>query len=235
MKKRIWELDALRGLLILGMIAIHLTYDLVELYRVVTLKNPFWFELGTAWGGMPFVVVSGICVTFGSRPVRRGAMVLGCGMLCTLVTAGMYLMNFTGKGIVIYFGILHCLGVCMLLWPLLKKLPAPAQAVLGGVMIAIGLYIRANVRVNFPWLIPAGFFPKGFTTSDYFPLLPNLGYFLVGASLGRWLYPTRQTLLPRVNENNPILRFLCFCGRHSLLIYLIHQPVLALVLGAMML
>lgn len=227
MKKRIWELDALRGLLILGMIAIHLTYDLVDLYRVVTLQNPFWYNLGTAWGGMPFVVVSGICVTFGSRPVRRGALVFGCGMLCTLATGGMYLLHFAGKGIVIYFGILQCLGVCMMLWPLLKRIPAPAQGVLGIAIIAVGLYVRANVRVDFPWLIPVGLFPQSFVTSDYFPLLPNLGYFLVGAALGRWLYPTRQSLLPWVNENNPLLRFLRFCGRHSLLIYLIHQPVLA--------
>lgn len=227
MKRRIWELDALRGLLILCMIAIHLTYDLVDLYRVVTLKNPFWYHLGTAWGGVPFVVISGICVTFGSRPVRRGATVFACGMLCTLVTAGMYLLNFAGKGILIYFGILHCLGVCMMLWPLLKKVPAPLQAMLGIGIIALGLYTRDHVRVDFPWLVPLGIPNWGFSSSDYFPLLPNLGYFLVGAAMGKWLYPSRQTLFPRVNDQNPILRFFSFCGRHSLLIYLIHQPVLA--------
>lgn len=227
MKKRIWELDALRGLLILGMIAIHLTYDLVDLYRVVTLQNPFWYNLGTAWGGMPFVVISGICVSFSSRPVRRGAMVFGCGMLCTLVTAMMYLLNFSGKGIVIYFGILHCLGVCMMLWPLLRRLRTPWLVLLGIAIIVFGLYARANLRIGSFLLVPLGIPNRGFSSSDYFPLLPNLGYFLLGATLGRWLYPTRRSLLPQVNENNLILRFLGFCGRHSLLIYLIHQPVLA--------
>lgn len=227
MRRRIWELDALRGLLILCMVAIHLTYDLVDLYRVVTLENPFWYRLGTAWGGVPFVVISGICASFGSRPVRRGATVFACGMLCTLVTALMYLLRFTGKGIVIYFGILHCLGVCMMLWPLLKKVPAPVQAVLGIGIIALGLYTRDHLRVDFPWLVPLGIPNWGFSSSDYFPLLPNLGYFLVGAALGKRLYPARQTLFPRVNDRNPILRFFTFCGRHSLLIYLIHQPVLA--------
>ena len=227
MKKRIWELDALRGIAILVVILIHLTYDLVVLFDVWDLKDPRLFDFAQDWGGVVFFVISGICVTMGSRPVKRGITVILCGMVITLVTTGMYLLNFTGKGIIIYFGVLHSLGCCMLLWPLFRKLPTWLLAVLGVAIAAVGLYVLSHVRVSFPWLIPLGLLTPGFSSSDYFPLFPNLGYFLVGTVLGRTLYRKKVSLLPKVNAQTPILRFLCFCGRQSLLIYLLHQPVLA--------
>ena len=234
MKKRIWELDALRGLAILIVIAIHLTYDLVVLYGVWELKDPRLFNFSRDWGGVIFLIISGICVTIGSHPVKRGITVFLCGMLITLVTAMMYVLNFTGSYIIIYFGVLHCLGTCMLLWPLLRKLPTWLLAVLGIAIVAAGLFVVADVRVNFPWLIPLGITTRSFTSSDYFPLLPNLGYFLLGAFLGRTLYRNKASLLPNVNTGNPILRFLCFCGKQSLLIYLVHQPVLAALIALLL-
>ena len=77
------------------------------------------------------------------------------------------------------------------------------------------------------WLMPLGYTAPGFQTSDYFPLLPNLGYFLVGAVLGRTVYRKKQTLLPTINPKNPLILALSFCGRHSLWIYLLHQPILS--------
>ena len=231
MKKRIWELDAIRGLFLLLMIAFHLWYDLLFLYELVELTAPGLYNFVNNWGGVPFIVISGICATLGSRPVKRGLQVLGGGLIITAVTVGLYLLRFTGKDIIIYFGILHCLGTCMLLWALLRKLPTPVLAVLGVVMIAVGLYLRHHVRVDFPWLIPFGLISRNFASSDYFPLLPNLGYFLVGTVLGRLVYAKRQTLYPRVNPKNPIIAFFSFFGKHSLLIYLLHQPVLAGLVG----
>lgn len=229
MKQRIWELDALRGACILAMVVIHGAYDAVELYGLVRWEYPALFSFIKDWGGVLFLLISGICATLGSRGVKRGLVVFGCGMVCTAVTYGMAALGFAGKGIVIYFGVLHCLGVCMLLWPLFRKLPTTLLAITGGVLVALGLYIRACVRVDFPWLIILGFTYPGFATSDYFPLLPFLGFFLLGAVLGKTLYKNKRTLLPKVNDSAPVFRFLRLCGKHSLWIYLLHQPVLSLV------
>ena len=139
--------------------------------------------------------------------------------------------EFSDKSIIIYFGVLQCLGVCMLLWPVFRKLPVPVLLVLGVALSAVGLYLRFHVRVEFPWLIPLGFVTRSFASSDYFPLLPNFGYFLVGAFLGRTFYPRRVTCFPKVNPENPVVRFLGFFGKHSLLIYMAHQPVLAAAVG----
>lgn len=228
MKKRIWELDALRGIFMIAIMLFHLWYDLVYLFSLVGLSTPFakaLFGLFNDWGGTPFLLISGLCATIGSRPVKRGLQVIGGGMIITAVTVGMYLLNFTGKSIIIYFGVLHCIGVCMLLWSLFKKLPTPALLVLGIVMAAVGLYLKEHVRVDFPWLIPLGLVSRNFASSDYFPLLPNLGYFLIGAAAGRTFYKEKKTLLPNVNADNIVIRCLGFIGRNSLIFYLLHQPV----------
>ena len=226
MKKRIWELDALRGLCILGMVIVHFVYDLVELYALVPMAYPKWFAFVKDWGGVLFLLLSGTCATLGSGHTRRGLLVFACGMVCTAVTLGMYLLGFSGKEIIIYFGVLHCLGVCMLLWGGFRKLPTWALGVLGAALTAAGLWLRTRY-VSFPWLIVLGFAPDWFASSDYFPLLPNLGFFLLGAVLGRTVYRQKTTRLPKVNAERPALRFLTLCGRHSLGIYLLHQPILA--------
>ncbi len=224
MKKRIWELDAFRGLCILGMVAVHFIYDLTDLYRVVQWQWPEWFAFVKKWGGVLFLVLSGICVTLGRRSVRRGLIVMAGGLIVSAVTVGMYLFGMAGKSIIIYFGVLHCLGLCMLLWPVFKKCPWWALLIIGAAFTGLGFWLKTLPDPGHSWFLAFGVGGMG---SDYFPLFPNLGYFLLGAALGRLVYKKGGSLLPRVNEQFFIIRFLCFCGRQSLLIYLLHQPVLS--------
>lgn len=226
MKNRIWELDAFRGLCVLGMVIVHFIFDLVELYGIVEWEYPALFSFIQNWGGVLFLLISGICATLGSRSVRRGILVFACGMLVTAVTFGMYWLGLAHPIIIIYFGVLHCLGVCMILWTFLKKLPTLWLGILGAGMVMLGLWLR-TVYFDFPWLIVFGFITPEFMSSDFFPLLPNLGFFLIGAVLGRTLYARKETLLPKINTHSAPIRFLSACGKQSLLIYLLHQPVLA--------
>lgn len=228
MSKRIWELDALRGLALLGMMGIHFVYDLVDLFGVWNWQQPAWYLCFKNNYGAVFFLISGISVTLGSHPVRRGAQVFLCGFLCTGVTLGMYLLGFAGKGIIIYMGVLQCLGLCMMLWPFFRRCPDWALGALGLTMMIAGWYLRTQA---FPfWLLtPLGFAPYGFTSSDYFPLLPNFGYFLLGAVVGKRAYAGRKSLFPR---ETPPLGLFRWMGRHSLMIYLLHQPVLAAIVAA---
>lgn len=214
MTKRFWELDALRGICLLGMVGIHLLYDL-------NISLPLPLQLLQDWGGCAFLLLSGICVTLGHHPIRRGLVVLGCGMICTLVTWGMYALELTAAGAVIWFGVLHCLGVCMLLWPGFHRTSSRTLGVLGCIFILLGFCLK-NLLLPAPLLVPLGIRFPGFASADYFPMFPNLGFFLLGAVLGRKLYRNGVSLFPKLRPN----RFLCFCGRHSLVIYLLHQPIL---------
>lgn len=223
---RIWEIDALRGLCIPVMVLIHLIYDVVNLYGFVDWPYPAWYSLFKNNYGAVFLLISGVSVTLGRRSLRRGLTVFLWGMAVSVVTVGMYLTGMAGRGIIIYFGVLHCLGCCMILWWLLKRLHTWALGILATGLIGLGLWLRGQV-FSFPWLMVLGFLYPGFSSSDYFPLILNLGFFLAGAVVGRMVYGCKRTRLPGVNEKMPVLRFLTACGRQSLVIYLAHQPLLS--------
>ena len=226
MNKRIWELDAFRGICILGVMAVHLIYDLVDLYGILQWQYPTWFYFLKQWGGTLFFLLSGVCVTLGRNSIRRGLIVFGCGLVISAVTYAMVLGGFD-ESTLIYFGALHCLGVCMILWWLFKRLPTWLLPLLAIPMVIYGIRLESLTLVDHRYWIFLGFTPANFFTADFFPLLPFLGWFLLGSAAGRTLYRNQQTLLPSVDPQNPLIRGLCFLGRHSLWIYLLHQPIFA--------
>ena len=219
-ENRIRELDAARGFCILAMVAVHLIYDLTELYPVLNWQYPPLFLLLKDGGSIVFFLISGISATLGRRYLRRGLVVLGCGLLVSAVTIIAGFMP-------IRFGVLHCLGLCMLLWALFKSASQRVLWCFCAVFTALG-WCFSRITIAATWLYPLGLTSRGFQSADYFPLLPYLGYFLAGAALGKQFYPSRKSLFPKL----PRLSFLCRCGRHSLFIYLIHQPVLIFLIEA---
>lgn len=219
-KKRIWELDAARGVCIIGVIVIHLVFDIRELFGI-SFETPLWFDLLQKYGGILFIILSGICITLGKHHIIRGLIVAVSAGIISLVTLIMFDRN---DGLYILFGILHLLAFCMLTYGLYRRLPWPVVLVLGIASIALGIYFKTLV-VEQKFLFPLGLMYRGFSAGDYFPIFPNLGYFMVGVVIGRTVYKEKKTLFPKANENNFIIRFFSFCGRHSLLIYLLHQPV----------
>lgn len=229
MTKRIWELDALRGICVIAMVLIHFVYDAVRFFGLFSWDFSPAFQMLMNWGGVIFLVISGICATLGSHCVRRGVIVFGCGMVISAVTVGLYLLNFAPHIIIIYFGVLHCLGVCMMAWHFLKKLPTRALTLLSCVTIALGLWFR-SFRVGYDGLFWLGLISDNFESADFFPLLPHLGFFLAGTVIGRTLYRRKQTLFPGADLRSPLIRFCTACGKHSLLIYMLHQPLIALVI-----
>ena len=80
-KSRIWELDALRGVCILCVIVVHFLFDL-SFFGGLDLTLPAWYVFIQEYGGAIFVVLSGVCVTLGSKSVRRGLIVFAWG--CSL-------------------------------------------------------------------------------------------------------------------------------------------------------
>ena len=180
-KSRIWELDALRGVCILCVIVVHFLFDL-SFFGGINLTLPAWYVFLQEYGGAIFVLLSGCCATLGTRSVRRGCIVFVAGMLITGVTYGMYRLGMSGADVVVKFGVLHLLGVCMILYPLFKKLPPAALASLGIIIAVTGFAIR-GVVVPQRWLFPLGLTYEGFT-------------FFIGAAVGKTAYREKKTLLP---------------------------------------
>lgn len=220
-KERIWELDALRGLCILFMVGIHLILDL----KGFDYYGSWLFNFLRTWGSVLFLLISGICVTLGSHSVRRGIIVFAAGLLCTVVTVGMFLLHFADGSVIILFGVLHCLGLCMILWPAFRKLPVWALGLCAAMLLGLGYWFQ-TFYVSVPGLFPLGLTTETFRSADYFPMLPHLGWFLSGAILGKIVYREKETRFPRVNAQTAPIRALSWCGRQSLFIYLLHQPIL---------
>lgn len=233
MHKRIWELDAFRGLCIICMFAVHLLFDLVY-FVGLNITFPDWYTAVQQYGGTLFVLLSGCCATLGSRSFRRGLIVLGAGLLVSLVTALMYRLGMADRTVVVWFGVLHLLGVCMMLYPLEKKLPTPALLAQAVVIIAVGM-LFVHTRVQTDVLFPFGLYSPDFFSGDYFPIFPQLGWFLLGVCFGRTVYRDKTTRLPGRFQTTAPAKILCLIGRNSLPVYLLHQPVIYGVIELIML
>ncbi len=65
---------------------------------------------------------------------------------------------------------------------------------------------------------------------DWWPILPYTGVFFLGAALGKILYgKKKQSKFPHM-RNLYIFRPLCFVGRHTIWVYILHQPIIVVVL-----
>ena len=224
--ERIWEIDFLRGLAIILMVGYHLLFDLGEFAGLkrflgfsTDLSSLAWTAAQFFFAGL-FIVLSGISSTLSRNNVRRGLKLLAVSLAVTAVT---YVFEPTSA---IYFGILQCLTVSILIYGAAFQEAGPVACAAWGVAV---LGVRAalpiltkGVPIRFDWLLPFGIHSPAFSSFDYFPLVPWLGIFLVGTALGKSIYASRRSLIPRP----PRETFINAAGRTSLLIYIVHQPVI---------
>ncbi|MBS3748216.1 MAG: DUF1624 domain-containing protein [Candidatus Thermoplasmatota archaeon] len=231
--KRLWEIDFLRGIAIILMISFHFIYDLNH-YTIIYYK--LWtgpFAIAASITASIFVILVGISLTISynkrkkkifrfqiyKRFVKRGLKLVGLGLIITLVSWIIIPERF------VIFGILHCIGVCIILSiPFLRFIKL--NLILGNMIIISGLLLRL-MTFDFQYLIPFGFLPPNYFTIDYFPLLPWFGVVLLGIAFGHFLYPDgKRRFHFRDRSSLGLSEKICFIGRHSLLIYFAHQPVL---------
>ncbi|EKQ53913.1 MAG: putative membrane protein [Methanobacterium sp. Maddingley MBC34] len=246
LNKRFWEIDVLRGLAILMMVTYHLIFDL-SYFGVFPFNISsgiwWWFARLTAF---IFLFLVGISLTLSytraelteqkhekkslqekkslfPKYLKRGAKIFFLGLLITLTTWIFIPEDF------IVFGVLHFIGIAIILeYPFLNK--KYLNLVLGIIFIIAG-FILAQFTVNYPWFLWLGLKPAAFITVDYFPLLPWLGVVSLGLFAGKTLYPDYERRFHLINlSQNLFTRMFSFLGQHSLLIYLLHQPLLIMIL-----
>lgn len=219
MKKRFDILDAWRTLAILLMLVYHFLYDLL-IFGVITPRQMFspGLNLMQKFICGSFILLAGASARFSRSNLRHGIIVLLAGIAVEIGAAV--------GGQTIRFGILQFMGVSMVLWHFagryLQKLPRWLLAAGGAVLYVLTDWWAGQVTVSVSWLYPLGFPNAAFTSADYFPLLPWFFLFLMGAALGGWCLDHRENKILTA----PLPGALTFPGRHSLIIYLLHQPVL---------
>ena len=264
--ERLALLDSLRGLTLISMILYHACWDAVYLLGAnwpwYNSRAAYIWQQSICW---TFIMLSGFCIPFSSKLLRRGLEVFGAGALVMAVTC---LLLPEDR---VVFGVLTLIGSCMLLMIPLRKIlggdsRAEATADRTAVRKASGVSRAAILFIVFAILfilfkdvnyreigtgmlhriIPAilkltiripealyanlataylGFPPADFYSTDYFSLLPWSFLYLCGYEL-HWILKAAGVLDAPILKKE--IRPLAFMGRNSLVIYLLHQPVLYL-------
>ncbi len=220
--KRFWEIDFARGVAIIAMIMFHIAFDLQYFDIInVEINNFVWILFRDSIFSLFFLLV-GISLTLSyskKRPfshfLLRGIKIFSWGLLITIAT-----MLFLEKGF-IYFGVLHFIGVSIILaYPFIKLKYTNIVLALG--VLFAGIYV-SGFTFDFPWLLWMGLKPKNFYSLDYFPVLPYFSLILFGIFLGNIFYKKHRRNFT-IKERN--IEFIQFLGKNSLVIYLLHQPLI---------
>ncbi len=232
--RRFDTLDTLRGFALINMLAYHTSYDLVMIFG---MKWPFFYTEGAFyWQQMIcilFIFIAGCVASFSKHLLKRGLIVFGAAMLMTLVT------YFVMPSQVIWFGVLHLLGISMIvtyfLQAFLNRIPKIPGMIVVFLLFVTTRYIDAGTLNFFGYrylklpeiwyesgrLFFFGFPNKSFFSADYFPILPWLFLFLTG-------YFAFGVLKNRKDTKELYIRIpgLSFIGQHTFVIYLLHQPII---------
>ncbi len=224
--QRLAAIDAMRGVALCGMVAFHADWDLAYGGWIASgpAESPAWSLFGQGVAAA-FLALAGYSLVLARDRGLRVALT----RIVRLVAAALLITGVTGwlfPHDVITFGILHCLALSSLLALPLRR--APAIAVFGVALLCVlapSFCSSAGLDgLRWAWL-GLGLSPP--RTLDYRPLLPWLGVLLFGMAIA--LSPLPR---PGWRIRAPAGRRLAVLGRHSLLIYCLHQPVL---LGMVML
>lgn len=227
-------LDNIRGICLISMILYHVIWDLVYIFGLDIpwhkSEIAFIWQQSICW---TFIMLSGFCWSFSRHNLKRGLLVLGCSVVISLVT-----LIFMPDSKIL-FGVLSLIGSAMLLMLPLDKLYKRVNPFIGLIICFALFMFTRNINggslgflsrklIKLPEALYSntltaylGFPFKGFSSTDYFPILPwiflyQTGYFLHQIFVKRnWLEK-----IPNISFNS-----LEWLGKNSLIVYMIHQPV----------
>ena len=226
---RVFLLDAMRVFAIVMMIAYHFCYDL-KYFGWTTWNVPE----GDGWKHWRFVILSLFIFTMGASMglatahgrnykafYKRLAQIFGCAALITIMSLVMFSESW------IYFGILHfmVLGSCVVF--LLSDVNWKVSLAIG-IAILAGFFLGWLPR-RWPFDYITGL--PGYT-EDFVPLFPWLGVACLGIAFSQWLRQRPPTLekITLIRRDDGLGQAVSYAGKRSLLIYMIHQPILFAIL-----
>lgn len=226
-KTRYLEVDILRTVAIVMMIVHHIVFDMWYLqYSNVHPFTGFWWYWQKSTLSL-FLLLVGFSFAIYSRKLGPGALQLK--QLKRFTHLGVVALAITVVSFVIvpqapiYFGVIHCIAVSMLFLPLAKQASGSIAMI---IVIGFGtLLSKALLPTSTNVLAPFGLYNSGFASTDYVPLIPWLAIIVAGNLLALCTLPfLHRMVVPRW------LHVLTWPGRHSLLVYIVHQPVVLLIL-----
>lgn len=234
--RRIVLMDELRGFAVFCMVFYHGFYTLGFLFgnKVGVYFFNFFMPAEPFFAGL-FMFISGISSDLSHSNLKRGLKLL-------LVALGLTLVTFVFiRDDIIIFGILHFLSVCMVLYGFLKPVSDKYKFLWVPIIVcAILFFITKDIQNGYLWVLPGtkamlpsqlyasnilaplGIHNEYFQSADYFPLLPWIFVFAAGTFFGK---PAAEGKFPEFTYRSQVPPLSWF-GRHALIIYIVHQPVI---------
>lgn len=236
MKQRYFWIDNIRAIAMISMIIYHAVWDLVYLYGMdwgwYRSDFAFLWQQSICW---TFILLSGFCWSFSKNPVKQGLIVSAGGIIVMVVTL---IFSYNSR---IIFGVLNLIGTSALLMILLKKQFDKLPSTVGFVVMFLlfGFTYGVNDRylgffgieiIELPWDLYANLFTTflgfpdiSFYSADYFSMLPWGFLYFAGYFLSRmW----KEEKIPDAKCFNIELPVLTALGKRSLIIYMLHQPII---------
>ena len=221
-------LDILRGIAVIGMVFHHalVSYEIVFWDTIDFLYTDAFTAIQLVFVAV-FLLVSGICTRYSRNVLKRGLIVCAAAVVVSLATC-VVLPAFGMDGLQIYFGVLHMFGLSMVIYALTQKLLDKIPTAVGITLFTV-LYIgyyavyATSPAGDTPWLLIFGVLPRTMTAyGDYYPLLPYMFLFIAGGYLGRLVFDKKFPERFYTARCKPLE----LCGRYSLYVYVLHQPVI---------
>ncbi len=228
--KRLPEIDFARGMAVIFMVLFNWSFTLSFL-NVYTLPGGFfyWWLFPRIIGGT-FIFLAGLSLILSYNRVKTlekrkiWAKLISRGFKICLIAIGITAATIISyPQYTIYFGILHLIGLSIVLSVIFLKFNL--NKLFLGVPIFISGFFLQSLTFDTPFFLLFGLAPHNFQTFDYWPLFPWFGLFLMGMCTGDF-YSKKKSLDKKRILNFPLLKQICFLGKKSLVIYLVHQPVL---------
>ena len=231
---RIPALDVARGAALVAMFAYHLVWDFAH-FGYIDARTPFSpdMRLFSHVIASSFLFIAGLGLALARRrPFDWRAYGMRLALIVSaaaLVTAASWLLF---PGALIFFGILHCIAAASLLALPFVFLPWPAALAGGALAVALPQFV-ASRAFDPPALMWTGLGIAIPASNDFRPLLPWAGALLFGLAAGLAMRNLGGfNALARISAASAPARLLAFGGRHSLAIYLVHQPMFFALLTA---
>ncbi|MBP9758551.1 DUF1624 domain-containing protein [Candidatus Dojkabacteria bacterium] len=228
MIKRNETIDVIRGLAVIGMVVFHILFliNFLQIYKIDIFSSFIINILGFSVRVTFFLLVGISSVILFQKSadykeyIRKQLLrinkTLYSGILITAVT-----FVFFNEG-VIYFGVLHSIALGILLSFLFVR-NSNTSLVLGVIMLTLKSFLLFCTNDFYPLTFVFGFSCSIPNTFDYFPIVPWVGYIFLGQAYGKEILEATSKLKI---ANYKILKFVKLCGKHALIIYLVHIPII---------
>lgn len=211
-------------MVIIFMIIYHLLYDLKYMFGAYmpwfSAEKWYPFQQLICWS---FIFLSGFSVNLSKNSFKNSIRIIICAYILTIIT------KIVTPDFAIYFGVLHLIGFSMLLVSFInKKIDYSLLYTLLSFSIFFIFWKIGLERFSIFYklreynLYPLGFYKMGFSSSDYFPLIPWFFLFLTGYFIGNY-HKYKNKFFRKIEINSGIIGKI---GQKSLLLYMAHQPII---------